>query len=157
MSIGVSFATISDVANVEHKDLTGLNQGTDLDYDCEIKQPCDITNPVFILQTDTDLKLVNYAFCRSFSRYYFVTEVSLTPQGWVLTCATDVLTTAAKLAGLDSIPMLVTRTNKFDGTSNLITDQEVTTLNAMRVNKYNFSKTITQADGTGTNYLLITA
>lgn len=157
MSIGVSFGNISDVSNKEHKDLSDINQGAELDYECELKQPCSIDAPVFLVGTDTDLKLVNYAFCRSFCRYYFVTDVSATPSGYAISCATDTLTTAAKLYGLDNMEFEIERTDTFAGRSSYVIDDTVTTLAKMPVDKINFSKQITQANGTGTNYVLITA
>lgn len=157
MAIGVSFGNVSDVQNVLHKDLSGINTGTDLDYDCEIKQPCAVDAPVFVVGTDTDLKHVNYAFCRSFGRYYFVVDVSLTPEGYVISCVTDALTTAVELYGLADKKLNIERTSNFRGNSNLIIDTTISTLAKFGKDRKNFvGCQLTPASADSYNYVLIT-
>lgn len=157
MAIGVSFGNVSDVQNVVHKDLSDINQGTDLDYDCELKQPCSVDAPTFIVKSDSDLKLVNYAFCRSFGRFYFVVDVSLTPEGYVISCATDALTTAVELYGLADTTFNIERTAKFNGDSNLIVDTTISTLAKFGKDRKNFvGCDLAPAGDSSYNYVLIT-
>ena len=153
MGIGVSFGNVSDVQNKVHKDLSGIK----LDYDCEIKQPCSVDAPTFIVKSDSDLKLVNYAFCRSFGRYYFVVDVSLTPDGYVISCATDALTTAVELYGLAKREFNIERTSAFSGDSNLIIDTTISTLAKFGKDRKNFvGCDLTPASAGSYNYVLIT-
>lgn len=157
MAIGVSFGNVSDVQNVLHKDLRGINTGTNLDYDCEIKQPCSVDAPTFVVKSESDLTLVNYAFCRGFGRYYYVVDVSLTPEGYVISCATDALTTAVELYGLADKKFNIERTSKFKGDSNLIIDTTISTLAKFGKDRKDFvGCNLTPASAGSYNYVLIT-
>ena len=159
MGIGVSFGNISDVQNVVHKDLSDINTGATLDYDCELKQPCSVDAPVFIIKSSTDLSLVNYAYCRSFGRYYFVVDVNLTPEGYVISCSTDVLTTAVEIHKLDEIEFNIERTGDYSGDSKLIIDPTVSTLAKMGKDRKDFvdcDLTLATA-ASSVNFVLITA
>lgn len=92
MSVSLWVGSTTSPANVVDKDIDFV-PGTSPEFDCELKQPCDVTHPVFILKADNESlisKLDNYAYSRTFGRYYFA-EISLTPQGYVVSCTCDPL------------------------------------------------------------------
>lgn len=92
MSVSLWVGSTTSPANVVNKDIDFV-PGTSPEFDCELKQPCDVTHPVFILKAADESqisKLDNYAYSRTFGRYYFA-EVSLTPQGYVVSCTCDPL------------------------------------------------------------------
>lgn len=58
----------------------------------QIKSPCDILNPVFILSYDAAYLTANYLYCPDFNRYYFINKAQvLTGNRIELPCNVDVL------------------------------------------------------------------
>lgn len=63
---------------------TGIN--------CDVYNECDVMNPVFLLKYDSSLVNYNYLRVQSWSRYYFINNVTVAPGGRIyLTCSEDVL------------------------------------------------------------------
>lgn len=63
-------------------------------YNCKVNKSTgiDIMNPVVVVLTDANLSNVNYAYIAEFSRYYYVTDISVGPDGlWQITLHEDVL------------------------------------------------------------------
>lgn len=72
-----------------HKNWNGLKTVT-----CTVKEPCDISNPVFILAFDNLAFNSNYCYCENFGRYYYINERVLTSGNRIeLHCHVDVLQT----------------------------------------------------------------
>ena len=61
---------------------------------CTIKEPCELSNPVFIVAFDNAVFNANYCFCDNFGRYYYINERVLITGGRIeLHCHVDVLQT----------------------------------------------------------------
>ena len=105
-------------------------------YTVQLKQPCDILNPVFILEYDSNLMTANYVYCPDFSRYYFITDITLLPgKRAELSCAVDVLMSYA--SQIAAIRCVVSRQENSNLT--LIPDSSIMTKNYNPVYIYNFS------------------
>lgn len=90
MSVSLWIGSTTSPANAVNKTVS-FDISSAAEYACELKQPCDVTHPVFIVQETAKInKLDNYAYCQQFGRYYFA-EISLTPQGYVISCTCDPL------------------------------------------------------------------
>lgn len=62
------------------------------DVTVQLKSPCDILNPVFVLAYNTSYLTANYLYCSDFNRYYFINNVQvLTGNRIELPCSVDVL------------------------------------------------------------------
>ena len=63
--------------------------------ECNLKEPCDILNPVFTLQplTGVNQALLNYMYVADFRRRYWITEISFVMGHWEITGKVDVLAT----------------------------------------------------------------
>lgn len=94
MSVKLWIGQTTSPANVVNKTISGMTPGgTSGEFNCELKQPCDVTHPVFLIGADTESaihKLDNYCYCQEFGRYYFC-EITLSPQGYVVSCTCDPL------------------------------------------------------------------
>lgn len=59
-----------------------------------LKEETSVLDPVFEVETDTNLSQCNYAWINEMNRYYYVTNiVSVTDRLWRLSCHVDVLMT----------------------------------------------------------------
>ncbi len=57
-------------------------------------EPCDILEPKFVVEYNTDIYGANYCYCDTFARSYFITDISiLTARRMLITCSVDVLQT----------------------------------------------------------------
>lgn len=60
---------------------------------CNLKEPCDLLNPVFTLQPVREVNEanINYMYVPDFNRYYWVTEISFVLGHWEISGKVDVL------------------------------------------------------------------
>lgn len=83
MSTTVTFGTCSDDQRKIQKTMSGTS-----DYTCDIYGECDIMHPVFLTTAD----VTGYNYCAVFGRYYYITNITLSPGGRAFVhCAEDVL------------------------------------------------------------------
>jgi len=75
------------------------------EYDCLIKSPSSILNPVIQLKA-TDPTAYNYAYIAAFSRYYFIDDVRYDSGMWILMLHVDVLATYKTTIGSTSTYIL---------------------------------------------------
>ena len=62
--------------------------------DAQLKQPCDVLNPVFIISYSSRYVTTNYVTASELGRKYFINNINLLPGNRVeLSCSVDVLTT----------------------------------------------------------------
>lgn len=86
-----------------HKSWTGLKAVT-----CTVKEPCELSNPVFILAFDNLAFNSNYCYCESFGRYYYINErVLISGNRIELHCHVDVLQTYSD--AISGLTVTVTR------------------------------------------------
>lgn len=105
-------------------------------YTVQLKQPCDVLNPVFTIEYEINLLTVNYVYCPDFSRYYFITDITLLPgKRAEISCAVDVLMSYA--AQIAAIRCVISRQENSGLT--LIPDTSIMTKNYNPVHIYNFS------------------
>lgn len=83
--------TIGQTSN-DRRVLNKSFSGTEITVD--LKRPCDILTPSFILDYNVTWLTCNYLYCPDFNRYYFINNVSVnTGQRIELACSVDVLMT----------------------------------------------------------------
>lgn len=103
--MNLNFYTTSDAPNVLTKTLTAVKAITG----AVCKENCSVISPVFIVAYDANLLTANYAYCTEFSRYYFITDITVMTGGRLqISCRVDVLGTYG--ATLKTLTALMTRT-----------------------------------------------
>lgn len=85
MSISVNFYSFAKKPNS-----TAVPTGTGTSYDCLLKEPCDVLNPVIGLKVNSPIAW-NYCNIHAFRRYYFVREWTYVSGIWYATLAVDPL------------------------------------------------------------------
>lgn len=89
MAITLQLLQTSSDNRALHKNWNGLKTVT-----CTVKEPCELSNPVFILAFDNLVFNSNYCYCENFGRYYYINERILTSGNRIeLHCHVDVLQT----------------------------------------------------------------
>lgn len=89
MAITLQLLQTSSDNRALHKNWNGLKTVT-----CTVKEPCELSNPVFILAFDNLAFNSNYCYCENFGRYYYINERILTSGNRIeLHCHVDVLQT----------------------------------------------------------------
>lgn len=65
---------------------------TGSDVTAQLKQPCDVLNPVFIISYNSDYITCNYVHVPEFGRYYFINNINLLLGSRAeISCSVDVL------------------------------------------------------------------
>lgn len=148
MSVSVQIGTTDSTSNVIDKNVSlGVSVTADL------KQPCSVETPVFILKTNNDYLTANYLYCDDFQRYYYVTDVQvLSGERMQLTCTVDVLKSYSEQ--IKNLKVNVSRTETEFG--NVIDSSLVTTAND-EVVFLNFSGELEPARTGSRTFLLITS
>lgn len=88
MAHSVQFGAINKKVNSTKNTFTVLTTET-----CNLKEPCDIYNPVFTVQplANINWSQINYMYVADFYRYYWVTEVRFVLGHWEIVGKCDVL------------------------------------------------------------------
>ena len=103
MAVNLQLLQTSSDNRSLHKSWNGLKAVT-----CTVKEPCELSNPVFILAFDNSVFNSNYCYCDNFGRYYFINErVLLTGNRIELHCHVDVLQSYS--AAISALTVTVTR------------------------------------------------
>ena len=85
MSISVNFYNFAKKPNS-----TKTPTGSGTSYECYLKEPCDMLNPVIGLKVNSPIAW-NYCAIHAFRRYYFVREWTFVSGIWYATLAVDAL------------------------------------------------------------------
>lgn len=103
----VQFGAINKKVNSTKNTITVLTTET-----CNLKEPCDIYNPVFTVQpiASVNWSQINYMYVADFSRYYWVTEVRFVLGHWEIVGKCDVL--ASFKGDIGTQPFYITRAEK---------------------------------------------
>lgn len=148
MAVSVNFGKCSDAPNKINKDVSGLGGAKN----CELKQPCSIEAPVFIVNSSSVSNTDNYCHCSDFGRYYFITDITPVPgHRKAVTCQVDALKSFA--ADILSLSVNVDRSESAQFSD--IADSGVCTLAKDEVVFKNFSKGLERTTSSGDNYLLV--
>lgn len=135
----ITIGITSDDKRVLHKSFAGS------DINVQLKQPCDILNPVFILEYQSDLVNANYLYCPDFSRYYFITNMNLLPgKRMEINCAVDVLMSYRDQ--IDNIRCVIARQEHSNLT--LVPDTDIVLQNYNPIEIYNFPNRFDVSMGT---------
>lgn len=103
MAINLQLLQTSSDNRSLHKSWTGLKAVT-----CTVKEPCGLSDPVFILTFDNSVFNSNYCYCENFGRYYYITErVLISGNRIELHCHVDVLQTYS--TAISGLTVTVTR------------------------------------------------
>lgn len=98
----ITIGRTSDDRRKLNKSFTGS------DITAQLKQPCDVLNPVFIISYSNDYITCNYVHVSDFGRYYFINNINLLPGNRAeLSCSVDVL--MSWQSGIKSVKTLVSR------------------------------------------------
>lgn len=125
----ITIGSTSDDRRTLHKSFSGT------DINVQLKQPCDILNPVFILDYNAGLVASNYLHCPDFNRYYFINNINLMPgHRMELTCSVDVL--MSYVTQIESINCVVAR-QQHSGLT-LVPDTGIMVQNYNPIDIYNF-------------------
>lgn len=82
----ITIGTCTDDKRVLQKAFSGT------DITVQLKSPCDILNPVFLLQYNAAYMTCNYIYCDEFKRYYYINNILLKPGNQMeISCSVDVL------------------------------------------------------------------
>lgn len=88
----------------KRKNSTALPSGTAVSYNCEIKEPSDLTSPQLLLNLgQSEAPAYNYAQIPAFSRYYFITEWRFDRGLWIASLQVDVLASYKTQIGSQSM------------------------------------------------------
>ena len=74
MAVSVEFGTSSSACNKIHK-ATSLGTAKS----CEVKQPCSVESPYFIVDSGSVSNTDNYCKCGDFGRYYYIQNIDELP------------------------------------------------------------------------------
>ena len=85
MSVRINFYSFAKRPNS-----TARPTGNGNSFDCLLKEPCDMLNPVIGLKTDSPIAW-NYCYIQAFQRYYYVREWTYMQGIWHATLAVDAL------------------------------------------------------------------
>lgn len=78
------------------------------DITAQLKQPCDVLNPVFIISYNSNYITSNYVHVPEFGRYYFINNINLLPGNRAeLSCSVDVL--MSWQSEINSVKTLISR------------------------------------------------
>ena len=114
----------------------------------QIKSPCDVLNPVFILSYNATYLTANYVYAPEFERYYFIDSINVEPGARLeLSCSVDVLMTYA--TAINNLTLTVARQEKSGLTT--IPDTNIVIKNYDIVNVYKSSQHFDTSIG---NYVL---
>lgn len=103
MAVSLQLLQTSSDNRALHKSWNGLKAVT-----CTVKEPCELSNPIFVLAFDNSVFNSNYCFCENFSRYYFINERVLTTGNRIeLHCHVDVLQSYSE--AISGLTVTVTR------------------------------------------------
>lgn len=82
----ITIGTTSD----DRRKLTKSFSGVDITV--QLKSPCDILHPVFVLAYNPSYITANYLYCPDFGRYYYINNIQvMTGNRIELSCSVDVL------------------------------------------------------------------
>lgn len=125
----ITIGTTSDDKRVLHKSWSGT------DVTVQLKQPCDILNPIFILGYDSSIVSANYLHCPELNRYYYIDNIDLMPgHRMELQCSVDVLMSYS--ADIDNISVVVVRQE--NAGLSLIADTSIMIKNYAIIDTYQF-------------------
>ena len=74
MAVTVEFGTTTSACNKIHK-ATSLGTGKS----CQVKQPCSVEAPYFIVDSGSVANTDNYCHCGDFGRYYYIQSIDELP------------------------------------------------------------------------------
>lgn len=134
----ITIGTTRDDKRVLHKTWSGT------DITVQLKQPCNILNPVFIVGYDSNLVSANYLHCPELNRYYFIDNIDLMPgHRMELQCSVDVLMSYA--SQIDAITCVIARQQNSGLT--LVPDTGIMVQNYNPIYIYNFPTSFDVAFG----------
>lgn len=115
---------------------------------CDVYHECDVMNPTFLLAYNSSIVNYNYLVVESWSRYYFITGVTVAPGGRIyISCKEDVL-----MSNKDEILELTAYASRSQSSQeHYLIDEKVPSLITIFRTHTTFDATF---NDTGFNYLL---
>lgn len=136
----------------DRRKLTKSFSGTSITV--QLKAPCDILHPVFILSYSAAYCTANYLYCPDFNRYYFINNMQvLTGNRIEISCVVDVLMSYNNaIKGLTC--NIVRQESKQD---KYVSDSSMPLRSSTELNVYNFDRDPFSVNDVGFNYVLTVA
>lgn len=135
----ITIGTTSD----DKRKLSKNFAGTDITV--QLKQPCDILHPAFILNYNAEYLSANYLYCAELGRYYFIDNIILSSGHRIeLHCTVDVLMSYRNQ--ISYLNCVITRQQNYGLT--LIPDSELVVQNYSPVQVIAFPASFTTMYGT---------
>lgn len=152
MSVSVQFGTTDDMPNVINKTCT---LGTAVT--CELKDGTSVESPVFLVTSGAVSKTDTYAHCSDLGRYYYINDITLSPDGCYVSCTCDPLKSFATQILAKQYNVVRGEHRDINSPSGMLVDQELNRLSQMDVQTIAASSgiAIVPAGNTSRRYVLI--
>lgn len=152
MSVSVQFGTTDDMPNVINKTST-LREA----ISCDLKQGTSVESPVFIVSDSVISETDTYAYCPNFGRYYFISDITLSPDGCYVSCVCDPLKSFETQILAKEYNVVRGEHRDIGTTSGMLVDQELNRLSQMDVQTIAASTGVSVAPSGNTSrrYVLI--
>lgn len=128
MAVSVQFGTTDDMPNVINKTST-LRQAVS----CDLKQGTSVESPVFIVSNSAISETDTYAYCGDLGRFYFINDITLSPDGCYVSCTCDPLKSFETQILSKEYNVVRGEHRDINSTSGMLVDQELNRLSQMDV------------------------
>lgn len=100
---------------------------------CDLKQGTSVEAPVFIVSDSVISETDTYAYCSNFGRYYFIEDITLSPDGCYVSCACDPLKSFETEILTKEYNVVRGEHRDINTSSGMLVDQELNRLSQMDV------------------------
>lgn len=129
MSVSVKFGTTDDMPNVINKTYSFLGDAVT----CELKDGTSVESPVFLVTNSAVSKTDTYAYCSDLGRYYYITDITLSPDGCYVSCTCDPLKSFETQILAKDYNVVRGEHRDINTSSGMLVDQELNRLSQMDV------------------------
>lgn len=118
--LGGGFVVVSLFINLSDNNVLRKRLTTEIEYDCKLLEETSIIDPVFLIATP-NLTNMNYLYCPSFKRYYFITDITSVRTGlWRVSCHVDVLMSFKE--AISNIPAVISSQQSYSVGNSFLND-----------------------------------
>lgn len=128
MSVSVQFGTTDDMPNVINKTYSLGDAVT-----CELKDGTSVEAPVFLVTDSAVAETDTYAYCSDLSRFYYINDITLSPDGCYVSCTCDPLKSFETQILAKTYNVVRGEHRDISTPSGMLVDQELNRLSQMDV------------------------
>lgn len=152
MSVSVQFGTTDDMPNVINKT---YSLGTAVS--CELKDGTSVESPVFLVTDSAVSKTDTYAYCSDLGRFYYINDITLSPDGCYVSCTCDPLKSFETQILANEYNVVRGEHRDINSSSGMLVDQELNRLSQMDVQPIvaNTGIQVVSSGNTSRRYVLI--